>query len=233
MIYDSADLLTQFNELTGRPDVDAITDASKYQRLTRAQQQIVADIAAICPTVLYPPVAYGAIPQLVTTDNQLFTFGTDSNGYPIAPIGKTGIYAKLGDIPDYPWVEGRDYVQAGATAIRIPNDNLWTDPLYWVGVAPPADISASSEPSLFPEASRELIAVRAAYNFCQEANRNPALAAQLGQRYGYPVLPNPGQIGLFARWCTTWRTQYRTGGVLGWVSGLDVAMGNRWAAPIT
>lgn len=164
-----------------------------------------------------------------TTDSQVFTFGTDTNGYAIAPIGKVGIYTDLNSIPDYPWREGVDFIRAGATAIRIPNNNVYTGTLYWVGITPPADIDATHQPALFPESSRVLIAIRAAYDFATEANRNPDLAAQMAVRYGEPLSGNKGQ---FAHWLTTWRTQYRSGGVLGSFSGLNLALGSQWMPAI-
>jgi hypothetical protein len=51
--WDSADLLSQFNELTGRPSTDEITTASKYARLARAQQEVISEIAGIYPQCLY------------------------------------------------------------------------------------------------------------------------------------------------------------------------------------
>lgn len=200
-----------------------MTDAVKYSLLSDAQNQIVADLAGIYPKALYQPVGYGSIPQLITTDHQTFTFGIDVNGNPIAPIGKVGIYQTLNDIPGYPWVEGCDYVLLGGTAIQIPNNGQYTGSLYWRGIAPPPDISATSQPVLFPEASRELIVIRAVYNYAQEANRNAALEQTVAQRYGFPLVPTAGQ---FAQWCLTWKTAFQAGGALRAVSGLAVAVGS-------
>lgn len=221
--WDSAYLLALLNRLTGRPASDSITDASKYQRLSEAQNEIVGDIAGIIPRVLYPAVGYGSIPACSTTDNQTFTFGTDSNGYAVSPIGKVSIYTSLNDIPTNPWVANRDYIPIGTTAIQIPNNNTYSGTLYWRGITNPPDIDATHQPSLFPEASRELIAIRAAYNFAGEGNRNPDLAALMAVRYGAPLSVAPGR---FAWWCLTWKTQFRSGGVLSQVTGAQVAVGS-------
>lgn len=222
--YDSAYLLALFNRLAGRPSSDSITDASKYQRLAEAQNEIVADIAAIAPNVLYPTVTYASIPTLSTSDGgKTFTFGTDANGYAITPLGKATIYTSLNDIPTNPWKEGRDYIALGGTAIQIPNNNTYSGTLYWRGISPPADIDATHQPSLFPEASRELIAIRAVYNFAGEGNRAPDLIATMATRYGEPLGPN---AGAFARWCAAWKTQFQSGGALQSVSGLAVAVGS-------
>lgn len=224
--YDSAYLLGLFNRLTGRPTTDVITDASKYQRLTEAQSEIVKDIAGICPYVLYPTVGYGSIPTLSTSDNQTFTFGTDSNGYAIAPMGKAAIYQSLNDIPTNPWRLGVDYIALGATAIQIPNNNTYAGTLYWRGITPPGDIDASHQPALFPEGARLLIPYRAAITFCLEGNRNPDLGLQLQALYGRPFGTQPG---MFATWLLEWKTAFKGGGALGQhVTGLAVAIGSQF-----
>jgi len=195
-----------------------VTNASKFQRLSEAQNEIVADIAGRFPRVLYPVVAYGSIPTLTTTDSQLFTFGTDSNGYAISPMGAS-IYPSLNAIPNRPWVRGRDYIPVGATGIRIPNNNTYSGTLYYVGVTPPQDItgvvvgSYSGQPSLFPEASRELIALKAGARFLEEGNRNLEGADRLHAQYDKR----------WKEWALTWRTQYKDGGAMG-MTGLGLAV---------
>jgi hypothetical protein len=186
--------------------------------LSEAQNEVIADIAAICPSVLYPTVANASLPTLSTSDNQVYTFGTDANGYSIAPIGRVAIFATLNDIPTSPWREGRDFIRTGATAIRIPNNGSYSGTLYWLGVTNPPDITASVQPSLFPEASRELITLKAALNFGTEGKRDLELSSAMAARYGER----------FARWCTTWRTQYRRGGAMGSVTGMQLALGSQF-----
>jgi hypothetical protein len=226
--YTSAYLLKFLLRLIGRPAADSISQAAYYERLTDAQTLIVTDIAAICPQVLYPAVAYGSVPTLTTTDNQLFTFGTDSNGFARTPMGKVRIYRSLNDIPTNPLQEGVDYQSVGQTAIRTLNNTVIMDTLYWVGISPPGVIDATHDPALFPEGSRQLIAYRAAIAFLLEANRNPALAQAYMALYGRPFGLNPG---MFAVQCLEWRTQYAGGGVLGSVSGLQVAVGSSYNYP--
>lgn len=222
--YDSVSLLGIFNRLTGRPSSDAITDPSKYQRLTEAQAQIVADIAGIFPDCLYPAVGYSSIPTLATTDSQTFTFGTDSNGYALAPMGRVGIFSSLNDIPSNPWREGRDYIALGGTAIQIPNNNTYGGTLYWRGITPPGDINATTgQPVLLPEGARLLIPHRAAIGFCLEANRNPDLGLQLQAQYGRPFGTQPG---MFAQWMQVFRTAFRNGGALGTFTGMQLALGS-------
>jgi hypothetical protein len=221
--YDNAYLLSAFNRVSGRPStgLDTILDTTKYQWLSEAQNEIVAAMAATVPWVLYPSVAYASLPTMSTSDNQVWTFGTDSDGYAIEPMGKVSIYRNLNDIPDNPMIPGVDFLREG-TAIRIPNNQTYFGTLIWRGITPPPDITASQQPSLFPEASRAMIWTLAIKNFGESGNRNPDLANRMAIRIGYPWT---GDVGEFARWCTTWRTQYRGGGALGSISGRRLAIG--------
>lgn len=211
--YDSAALLGIFNRKAGRPAADPITDASKYQRLSESQNRIVAMIAGIAPTSLFPKTTYGAMPTLSTSDSQVFTFGTDSNGYPIYPMGKAGIYRQLQDIPDYPMVEDYDYISEG-NQIRIPNNRTYSGTLYWRGIQQPPDIDATHQPSLIPEASRELIVIDAVRQFALEYARNPALAQAME--------------GEFAKswpfWLLAWKTAFKSGGALISAGGMRLTM---------
>ena len=226
--YNAAYLLKFLLRLIARPAADSISAASYYERLTDAQTLIVTDIASICPQVLYPAVAYGSIPTLTTADSKLFTFGTDSNGFAIAPMGKVRIYRSLNDIPNNPLVENVDYQSVGQTAIRTLNNTSITDTLYWVGITPPGVIDATHDPVLFPEGSRQLIAYRAAIAFLLEGGRNPGLAHEYMALYGRPFGPNPG---LFASQMLSWRDQFAGGGMLGGVTGLQVAVGSSSNVP--
>lgn len=220
--WDSADLLLLFNEKAGRPaSGDAITDARKYARLSKSQNRVIAMMVAVVPNSLYPKVAYGSLPTLTTTDNQVYTFGTDSNGYAKFPMGKGGIYTSLNDIPNFPLVEGQDFITEG-TQIRSLNNGVLPATLYWYGIAQPPDISSggSAEPSLFPEASRELIVIDAVRQFAMEGNRNADLAASMAAEWG----------AAWPTWCLTWRTQFRKGGALNVFSGMQLAALGSWNA---
>ncbi len=202
--YDSSDLLLSLQTFAGRPTSgDPVTTATEYARLAKAQNQVVADIAARHPECLYPTAAYGSYPTLTTTDNQVFTFGTDSNGYPVSPLGKAKIYTSLGAIPDNPWMPGADYLDEG-TQIRIPNNRTYSGTLYWRGIKQPVDIDATHQPALFPAASRMLIVYRAVADFLREGKRDLEAAAQYDGQYNNE----------FARWMLTFRTQFKGGGVL-------------------
>jgi hypothetical protein len=169
-------------------------------------------IAGVAPYSLYPKVAYGSFPTLSTTDNQVYTFGTDSNGYAITPIGKTGIYPTLNSIPDFPWREGQDYLNEGSQ-IRIPDNRTYSGTLYWRGITQPVDIDATHQPSIIPEGARELIVIDAVRQFSEEGARNPNLAAlMLGEwNTAWPT------------WCLAWKTQFRQGGALGNYTARQIA----------
>jgi hypothetical protein len=215
--YDSAWCLEDLRRQTGRTGTDSITDATWYTRLTKAQNQVIADIAAICPHVLYPTVATASLPQLtISAAGNIGTFGTDSNGYAVFPMGHGNIFESLNDIPTHPFLE---YMNEG-TQIRALNGNTLPATLYWYGISQPADIDATHQPAIKPEAARELIVLRAAYNFGLEGNRNAALSQSMQAEYGYPLGPAPGR---FAFWCATMKTQYATGGMLS-LTGRDLAI---------
>ncbi len=173
----------------------------------------MALISAVAPFSLYPKVAYGSLPTLTTTDNQVYTFGTDSNSYANFPMGHGGIYSSLSDIPDAPLREGWDYMNEG-TQIRATNNTTLPSVLYWYGIAQPADFDATHQPSLFPEASRELIVIEWVRRFAQEFLRNPSLVDEMNNEWerAWPI------------WCLTWKTQFRSGGALGVFTGRDLAI---------
>ena len=174
--------------------------------MTEAQNQVIADIAAICPHVLYPTVAYASLPQLTIT-GAIGTFGNDDNGFPKFPMGHGNIFQSLNDIPDSPFL---DYMNEG-TQIRALNNGTLPATLYWYGISQPDDINATDQPAIKPEPARELISLRTAYNFGLEGNRDVALSTSMATQYGYPLVSAPGR---FAFWMLTMRTQYRNGGAL-------------------
>lgn len=210
--WTSANLLTRFNQLSGRPaSSDSIADADKYQRLTDAQNVVLADAAARVPEAFYSKAAYGAMPTLSTTDSQVFTFGTDVNGDPLFPMGKVEIYPNLQSVPDSPWIEGIDYLNEG-TQIRIPSNRTWGGTLYWRGMAPVLDITSTNQPSIVPPPFRILIVYEAVRRYAEEGKRDTELADRMLVQYQRE----------FARYCLTLRTQFSNGGALGSVSGRNL-----------
>lgn len=228
--WDSAYCLSYFNRLIGRTGTDSILDATKYQMLSEAQNEVIADIAAICPHVLYPTAATASLPTLtISAAGDIGTFGSDANGYAKFPMGHGNLFQSLADIPTNPFL---DYMNEG-TQIRALNNTTLPSTLYWYGISQPADINATDQPAIKPEAARQLIALRAAYNFGTEGNRNVALSQSMASRYGYPLAQAPGR---FAFWMVTMKTQYANGGALS-LTGLSLALagqpgygwGSQWA----
>lgn len=211
--YASSNLLTLFNRYAGRPSGDSISDADKYSRLAQAQQTVRADLAARVPEPYYSHAAYGSTPTLTTTDNQVFTFGTDANGDPSFPVGKVNIYPSVNAIPDYPWQEGIDYLWEG-NQIRIPNNRTYVGTLYWRGIAPMEEISSTVQPTLTPPPMRILIVIEAVRAFAQEGRRNTELADRMAAEYGVQL----------ARWCLTLKTGQFTRSPRQSISGLKAAM---------
>lgn len=152
-----------------------------------------------------------------TVDNQVFTFGTDSNGYPISPMGKTWIGPSLSGLLDTPWVEGYDYLNEGSQ-IRIPDNRTFSGTLYWYGIPNPPGITETTQPSIFPEAARELIVIDAVRQFATEWVRNPELAQAMAAEWS----------DAWKTWCLAWKTNFRTGGARGGITGRDLALSTYW-----
>jgi hypothetical protein len=155
---DSLDLLARLRFQLRRPTSDeSLTDAQAYQLLTDAQAELIQDVTSAGAGMLLLNT-----PTLMTTsDNKVFTFGTDADGLPIVPMGKVGIYPSLSAVPDYPLMEGLEFLNEGKQ-IRIPNDRTYTGPLYWRGVSEPAPISATSAPTIGVPEGRRLLVWKAA-----------------------------------------------------------------------
>lgn len=210
--WSSADLLTRFNEMTGRPaSGDSISDANKYRRLADAQNVVLEDAASRVPKAFVSKAGYSSMPTLTTSDSQVFTFGTDVNGDPLFPIGKVEIYPSLSSVPDSPWIEGVDYLNEG-TQIRIPSNRTWGGTLYWRGIAPVLPIDGTNQPSIIPPPFRILIVYEAVRRYAEEGKRDPELADRMAANYARE----------FARFCLTLKTQFSNGGALGGLSGRNL-----------
>lgn len=176
--WQSSDLLARFNLLAGRPTSDSITDVTKYQYLADGEQYTLNRIAGISAKTLY-----GAPAQMTTADGgQTYTFGTDGNGYSLFPMGRAHIYASLNAIPGGAWVPGIDYLDEG-TQIRMPNGTSYAGPLYWYGLTPTQQMSATVQPVLMPPSIRMLDVLKAVESFAQSAVRNENLADRMEKRY--------------------------------------------------
>lgn len=215
--FASSDLLTRFNQITGRPaSGDSIADAQKYARLSDAQQTVIADAASRAPNAFYSKAAYGSLPTMTTTDQQVFTFGTDVNGNPMMPIGKVRIFQSLSAYPDFPLQEGIDYLNEG-TQIRMPNNTTYGGTLWWRGIAPVLDITATNQPAVIPVNFRLLIVYEAVRQYAMEGGtRNMELKQLMDAEYDRD----------FARYCLVLKTQFSSGGALGSASGLTLTMLN-------
>lgn len=198
--WQSSDLLDRFNRLSGRPTSDSISPTVKYGFLADAEQYVLNRIASIAPKVLY-----GAPAAMSTADGGLtWTFGTDGNGYALFPMGKAGIYPSLASIPGGAWLPGIDYLDEGVR-IRMPNNSPFVGPLYWYGLTPTQQMSASVQPVLQPPSARILDVIQAVKVFAESAMRNPALADRMDLRFERE----------FGQTMTMLRTHFRNGGGLG------------------
>lgn len=204
--WDSSDLLTKWNQYTGRPSSgDSIQDATKYQYLADAQSEVIGEMVSVAPK---PFIAASGGPINITantTDNIVFTFGVDGDGYPLMALA-TKIYPALTAIPDWPLIPGADYLDEG-TQIRMPNNITLPFPaLYMYGVVFPQRMSATVQPALQPPAARMLIVYKAVEIFANGAGvRNAQLADRMAAKYQLE----------FGKWMTTIRRHFQGGNPLG------------------
>ena len=209
--WDSADLLSLFNQYAQRPTSDEVTSATKYDRLSKAQLDVIRKAAAIYP---YPFYNSSGPTACSTSDNKVYTFGTDGNAtLAQGPLGHVAIFRNLADYPDNPLIEGVDYLNEG-TQIRIPNNRTETS-LYWFGIPTPKDIAAggSAEPSIRPAPARILIVIEAVRKFAMEGGRDPYLAESMQEEWNRE----------FPTHLLAWRTQFRKGGALN-LTGIERAI---------
>jgi hypothetical protein len=208
--WDKAYLLAQFDRYAHRPTTDAITDESKYQRLSEAQMAVIESVAAIYPYCLYRS---GGPTALSTSDSKVYTFGNDGNNENAqGPLGHVAVFRNLEDYPDNPLIEGIDYLDEG-TQIRIPNNRTEQATLYWTGIPTPIDISATNEPVLRPAPARILIVIKAVERFALEGGHNPALAADMKQLWAEE----------FPKHMLAWKTRFRRGGAIS-LDGIERAI---------
>jgi hypothetical protein len=166
-------------------------------RLAEAQQSVYAEIAAVYP---YPLYRTGGPTTLTTSDNKVYTFGTDGQGHALAPMGHVTVFRSLNDYPDGPLEEGIDYLNEG-TQIRIPNNRTEHPTLYWTGITVPADITSAVEPSLRPVHARILIPIKAVQMFAEESGGMAGLADRMDVLYRRE----------FLKYMMAWKTQFRKG----------------------
>lgn len=205
-MWNAADCLSQFNDKAGRPygvSETVFTDVRKYALLSRAQSRVVALLAGRMPDVLYPAMTDGSLPTLTTSDGgYTYTFGTDTYGNSLAPIGNVALYANEADAPNAPLRLGVDYYRATPQSIAFPNGNTYGGTLYWRGITPPADIDAAHDPGLYPEASRELIVIEAARQYGTQQPTDALLVAAMQAEWQRA----------WPEWCLVWQDQFRSGG---------------------
>lgn len=177
--WTSNDLLQRFAAMAGLPAQGAPSVAQRFGWLADGESEVINRIAAVKPSILY-----GAPTAMTTADGGLtFTFGTDGNGYALFPMGQAGIYPSLNAIPGGAWVPGQDYLDEGTT-IRMVNATPYTGTLYWYGITPKQQMSASVQPVLYPPPIRMLSVIWATKCFAEAGGiRNERLSDRMEKRF--------------------------------------------------
>jgi hypothetical protein len=186
------------------------TDARAYMFLADAQENVFTDLSPIAPHAFV-----GSPVQLTTSDSGVtYTF-------PSYPMGHVEVYAQeTGGRQLFATTYGNaggDFVIEGIT-LRTPGNRTRT---YTTGpwarfTRIPARIAANQEPSLEPDAARELILWKALENAAEVSNG--------------AMDPTPWAVKYQqarTRWITVWRTQHAHGGAGSgtWWLGLDAMNG--------
>lgn len=197
-LYNTAGLLSFIKQQSRRPTTDnEMSDTTWYTYLSKGQRQWMAVLANICPEAnLTAPT------QITSADgNVTYTFGVDSDGNPITPLGHVelydgprGILLRPGTFDD----TGCDYVPQG-NLVRFPGNvsRTFNNGLYARYVnAQPVDIAFGVEPVMQPVYARELIGYRALILYAEEAGgRDPSQWAAAEQR-AWIGRPNAGDFGI-------------------------------------
>lgn len=100
-----------------------------------------------------------------------YTFGTDSalpTSYTdLYPVGAVKIFRTRNDNPDWPMVEGVDFIMEG-NRIRMPDFSPFSGTApYYTSLALPALLDGSTVPTLKPVQARELIVDAAAVRYAE------------------------------------------------------------------
>ena len=200
-LYSTSGLLSFCKQQARRPATDnEMSDPQWYIYLSKGQRAWMNILGTIVPD------ANLSAPTLLTSadGNVTYTFGVDSDGNPITPIGHVelydgprGILLRPGTFDD----TGCDYVPQG-NVVRFPGNvsRTFHNGLYarYVNAQPP-DIAAGQEPTLQPVYARELIGYRALILYAEEAGgRDPSRwqAAEERAWFGNPQMGDFGILGM-------------------------------------
>jgi hypothetical protein len=174
-IGDSAWLRSAFLREAGLQDANEMDDTAElYPRLSVSQQEVQQAIASRYPECLYP-APFALTPS---GDHKTFTFGTDTDGNAIVPLGWVQISpSKTAFTGDrfVGWEANVDFIDEGAS-IRIVSDRSYSGTLWCRAVLTPPDITSGVAPVLNPILARQLIAIYAARDYALEGNENARLA---------------------------------------------------------
>lgn len=154
--YDSPDLLALTRVECRQPTTaDFPQDADVYQMLSRGQEDMIFRLSTTVPES-----QYGAPTLLTSADGgNTFTFGTDSDGNNIVPLGAVEIYRILEGVgdPNSECTSPADYLFEG-DRIRSPNNQPWMGPgPYARFITPPLKIAALVAPVIKPIQARECL----------------------------------------------------------------------------
>lgn len=197
-LFASADLLSDFKYLRGRPTTDEeSTDAQIYRLLTLAQQHVASEV-----TSKFPRFVVGAPALMVTTDSgaTYHINATDEDSQQVYPFGHAEVYASstAGELFASTYANREGDVVFEGNKIRIPGGQTrtFTSGPYIRYAAVPGTLSASSEPTL-PAIVRPLIVYRALVLWGNRGGeRDVAPYEEMYQAAWMGANPRNGDVGI-------------------------------------
>lgn len=191
--WDTADLISRFRYIIGRPDTDeALSTDRAYALLSEAQDRVMEDMATHVPWL-----NYGA-PELMTSSDGGYTYTTAYDA-----LGHMEIYPRLNAQPlscGAFWDTSKDYCLDGPRTIRMTGNRQRTFSAGPYARYVRADIpvlSASQNPILEPDRARMLIVYRAAATWAERGGmKDPEPYERLYAKTAWGN-PQTGSVGLF------------------------------------
>lgn len=232
--FDTADLVQQFKEDANRPATDQSTtgtgaDSIIFRYLTRADRHWVGRIAAVAPHFMY-----GDPVLLATADGgYTYTFGLDSAGNPITPIGHFELReARDGRllVPGAEFDPDADFTFEG-NKIRWPRNvaRTFTNGPYARFVTRGPEITGVGvQPTLRPTWARALLVPRALVYYARRMKQDPTpwLQAEMELWRGDPAA---GVHGILAQLRTAAQGEGSYSSEDVWWRGIETGAGyERW-----
>lgn len=216
--YDSIDLLARFLRAGRIPAVRQFpADADVYGYLTEAQDQVITEISSHAPRALM-----GAPKAMITDDSgQTWSFGADTDGRPIFPMGHAEVYAAVGGQEMYASTYGDqdgDIVFEG-DHVRIPGarSKAWSSGPWARFVAPSTYLDTGTNPIIKPANAGLLILYRALVLWANSGGLKDPSPYEANYQRAWAGNSTTGEVGFLGMYKLQYRRQLTAGqGGINW-----------------